>query len=77
MRRCRTRLADGRKLGIVGVVDQLRGLRQVGHGSAPALGHELELAVPVELVAEEVAETDRPRPQALDELRQSRLVHLE
>ena len=37
----------------------------------------LELAVAVELVAEEIAEADRPRLNAPDHLRQRRLVHLE
>jgi hypothetical protein len=37
----------------------------------------LELPVPVELVAEEVPETDRPRPNALCDLGERGLVHLE
>ena len=45
--------------------------------SAPAGGDELELAVAVELVAEEVAEEERPRPDAARDLRQRRLVDLE
>ena len=71
------RLAHGRELRVVGVVDQFRVLWQMGHGTAPALGDELELAVTVELVAEEVPEANRSRPQASHELRESRLVHLE
>ena len=71
------RLADRGELRVVGVVDERRRLRQPGHGVPPALGDELELAVPVELVAEEVAEADRSRPQPLHELGQRALVHLE
>src|SRR5207245_2266832 len=41
------------------------------------LGDELELAVPAELAAEEVAEANRSRPQAPQELRHGALVHLE
>ena len=44
---------------------------------APALGDQLELAVAVELVAEEVAEADGTRPDAPQHLRQRRLVDLE
>ena len=71
------RLGHRRELRIVGVVDELRLHGQCGDRLAPALGHELELAVAVELVAEEIAEADRPRPEALQELGQRALVHLE
>ena len=45
--------------------------------AAPALGDELELAVAVELVAEEVAEADGPRLHARGDLGQGGLVDLE
>jgi hypothetical protein len=47
------------------------------HGLAPALGDLLELAVAVELVAEEVAEADRARPDPRGDVREARLVDLE
>src|SRR5207237_3061093 len=51
-------------------VDHERGLRiELRNGAAPPLGHELELAVAVELVTEEVAETDGARPDAARNLR--------
>jgi hypothetical protein len=44
-------------------VDGQRGLRRkCAHCLAPTLGDQLELAVPVELVAKEVPERDRMRP---------------
>ena len=48
-----------------------------GDRRAPALGDVLELAVAVELVAEEVAERDDARAHAHDHLGQGELVHLE
>ena len=63
-------------LGIVAVDDELD-RRKRGNGVPPAGGDELELAVAVELVAEEVAEEERPRPDAAGDLRQRRLVDLE
>ena len=71
------RLADRGELWVVGVVHQPRLGRQFGHCVPPAFGNELELAVAVELVAEEVAEADRSRPQPPHELGQRALVHLE
>ena len=50
-------------LRVVAVHDERGILRQPGDGAAPALRDELELAVAVELVAEEVAEQDRPGPR--------------
>ena len=73
----RMTLAHGRELGVVGVVRELRIIRQRGHGGPPPLGHELELAVAVELVTEQVGEADRPGSESADQLRQSRLVDLE
>ena len=46
------------------VDDEGRALGQLPHRRAPALGDLLELAVAVELVAEEVAEADRARAAA-------------
>ena len=63
--------------GIVRVHDDRRLGRETRDRRAPALGHELELAVAVELVAEEVAEQQRARPHALECLRKRALVHLE
>ena len=54
-----------------------RGLRQARQRRSPPLGDVLELAVAVELVAEEVAEEDGPRPDAAGRLGQRRLVDLE
>ncbi len=73
----RMRLTHGGELGVVGVVDELRLLREPVDGGAPALGHELELPVAIELVAEEVAEAHGPGTQPPHELRQRALVHLE
>ena len=73
----RVRLTDRGELRIVRVVDETGLCRQLGHRFAPASGHQLELAVPVELVAEEVPEADRSRLQAAHEFRQRALVHLE
>jgi hypothetical protein len=50
--------------GVVCVDDRGGGRVELGERGAPALGHELELAVAVELVAEEVPEQDRVRAHA-------------
>ena len=50
---------------------------QAGNGVAPALGDVLELAVAVELVAEEVAEAHDARARAPHHLGQHELVDLE
>src|SRR5207244_2324909 len=63
-------------LGVV-AVDNDGGIRQRRDGAAPAGGDVLQLAVAVELVAEEVAEKERPRPEPRRQLRESRLVGLE
>ena len=52
-------------------------LAERGDRLAPPLGDELELAVAVELVAEEVAEAERARPHAPRDLGQRGLVDLE
>ena len=41
---------------IVGIHDERRVARKLPHRVAPALGNELELAVAIELVAEEIRE---------------------
>ncbi len=64
-------------LRVVPVHDQGRAGLEPGDGRAPALGHELELAVAVELVAKEIPEQERPRADAACDLRQRALVHLE
>ena len=64
-------------LRIVAVDDEHRVVRQRRGRRPPALGDVLELAVAVELVAEEVAEQDRARPDAAGDLRQRALVDLE
>ena len=51
----RSEVSDDR---IVGVDDEDRRRREQRDSGAPALGHDLELPVPIELVAEEVPERD-------------------
>jgi hypothetical protein len=53
--------AEVADLRIVAVHDQHRLVAELVDRAPPALGDELELAVPVELVAEEVAEAHGPR----------------
>ena len=48
---------------VVGVEHQRARAGQLAHDLRPAVGDRLELAVAVELVAEQVAEQQRPRPQ--------------
>ena len=62
---------------VVRVDDECRVVREASDGVAPPLGDDLELAVAVELVAEEVPERHRARPRALHRLRQRSLVDLE
>src|SRR5262249_9932787 len=64
-------------LRIVAVDDEGRVGGQLLDGRSPTAGNELELAVSVELVAEEVAETDRTGPQPPSGLGQRGLVDLE
>ena len=64
-------------LRVVDVEDEDRRGREVGGCGPPAVGDVLQLAVAVELVAEEVAEADGPRPHALGHLGQRALVDLE
>jgi hypothetical protein len=64
-------------LGVVAVHDEHGLLRESGDRLAPAFGDELELAISVELVAEEIPEADRPRPYAPQDLRQRGFIHLE
>ena len=72
--RSRAEVAD---LRVVAVDHEHRLRRQLRRRSTPALGDVLELAVAVELVAEEVAEQHRARADAADDLRQRALVDLE
>ena len=55
--------------GIVRIDDEGRVLGKSAHGVAPALRDDLELAVAVELVPEEVPERNGPRPRTGDRLR--------
>ena len=64
-------------LGIVAVDHERRIGGERLHRRPPAIGDELELAVAVELVAEEIAEADRPRPQPPGNLGQRGFVDLE
>jgi len=63
-------------LRVVAVQDE-QGIRQLGDRVPPAGSNGLELAVAVELVAEEVSEQQCLRSQAARDLRQCALVHLE
>ena len=65
------------ELRIVRVHHERRVTRQTPDGLPPALGDALELAVPVELVAKEVAEADRVRPDAGCDVGERALVDLE
>jgi hypothetical protein len=62
---------------VVGVDDERGVVGEYRDRSAPALGDDLELAVPVELVAEQVSERDHPRTETLHRLGESTLVDLE
>ena len=63
--------------GVVGVDDERRLLGKRRDRLAPALRDELELAVAVELVSEEVAEEDCPGSGARDGLGERSFVHLQ
>src|SRR5439155_2743636 len=58
-----TALRDLAEQRVVGVRDERR-LRQASQCLAPAFGDVLELAVAIELVAEEIRYEHRPRPYA-------------
>ena len=62
---------------VVGVEREGGGAGAGGDRLRPLVGQRLHLAVAVELVAEEVAEHDQPRPQLLGDPRQPGLVDLE
>src|SRR4051794_40041138 len=64
-------------LRIVAVDDELRVRVEPPHDAPPTLRDVLELPVTVELIAEQVPEADRARPDAPRDLRQRRLVYLE
>ena len=64
--------------GVVGVEHERRLTGRSGvHGRIPAIGDRLQLAVAIELVAEQVAEQDRARVQLGGERVEPQLVHLE
>jgi len=69
--------AERADLRIVPVEDERGRGGQPGYGVAPPLCDQLELAVSVELVTEQVAEADRPRPQSPQHLGQGALVDLQ
>ena len=71
-----TALRDLAEQRVVGVRDECR-FGQARQGLAPALRDVLELAIAVELVAEEVGDEYRTRLHAPCHLGQRRLVHLE
>jgi hypothetical protein len=62
---------------VVGVEHERRGARVGGDDVRPAVGDDLELAVAVELVAEQVAEQERARSQLVDDRGEPELVDLE
>ena len=62
---------------VVGVRHQRRLGRKLRDRVAPSLGDVLELAVPVELVPEQVSEADGTRARAAHHLRKGELVDLE
>ena len=68
---------DVRHERIVAVCNHPGALRQRPHALAPALGDQLELAVAVQLVAEEVPEQHRLRPDPPRDVGKRSLVHLE
>ena len=63
--------------GVVRVGGQLRARRQGGHRRGPAVGDRLQLAVAVELIAEQVAQHDGPRAQLGQHPIKPELVELE
>jgi hypothetical protein len=62
---------------IVGVHERRGSRVQAGDRGSPAIGDDLELAVAVELVAEEVAKADGLRPHTGGHVREGALIHLE
>jgi hypothetical protein len=62
---------------IVGVEHERRAAGDPADDLRPAVGDDLQLAVAVELVAEQVAEQDRARRELLDDRREPELVDLE
>ena len=64
-------------LRIVSVHDEHGLRRQTAHDRPPALRDVLQLSISIELVTEQVPETDRPRSHTLRDLGQRSLVHLE
>ena len=73
----RPRAREVSDLRIVAVDRKSGGGIEVAHGGAPPLGDVLELAVAVELIAEQVAQAQSPRPQPGRHLGQGSLVDLE
>ena len=71
------RVRERGHLRVVGVQDEHGGGGEVDGGGPPAVGDVLELAVAVELVAEEIPEADGPWPHPRSDLGQRCLVDLE
>src|SRR5258705_5240580 len=70
------RTGERTDLRVVAVHDKL-GVGEGGNRGAPARSDELELAIAVELVAKEVAEEERLRPDPAGHLGERALVDLE
>jgi len=70
-------VAQRADLRVVAVQDEHRLRWELVDGEAPALGDQLELAVSVELVPEEISQADGARPHAPEHLWERGLVHLE
>ena len=68
---------DVREERIVGVHERGGSRVEACDSGSPAIGDDLELAVAVELVAEEVAQADRARPDPCGDVREGPLVDLE
>ena len=75
--RLASRLRERPDLRIVRIRHDDRVDRELGDRTAPTLGDLLQLAVAVELVAEQVPEADRPRPDPAHHLGKMCLVELE
>ena len=73
----RATLREIRERGVVGVHDRPGVGIELAHGCPPAFGGQLELAVTVELVAEEVSEANGSRPERSGDGRKGTFVDFE
>jgi len=62
---------------VVRIDDQCTGSRQPGRGIPPQPGDEVDLAIPIELISEDVVEQQHPRLDVLQGARHGGLVDLE